>query len=106
GLAAVPGAPALAGAAHEHDLLHGDREVPVDRLELGYVAGARALARGPAVHQDFARVNVHTAEDGAQERGLSRTAGPHQAYEVAREDPEVDVVEDGGVAVAARDATE
>ena len=49
---------ACAPAAHQHDLAHGRREVPVDRLELGHPADVRGSSGG-----DVAAADDHPAPE-------------------------------------------
>ena len=61
-------------AAHQHDLLDGDREVPVDRLELRDVAERARRLPLDGRESTAARVDVDRAEDRAQQRRLARAA--------------------------------
>ena len=85
-LAAGPGQrPGLGRQPHQHDLLDGDREAPVDRLELGHVADARSTpAAGCTREADRAVIQLGHPEHRPEQRGLARAARPDDPGELAR----------------------
>ena len=83
------------GAAHQHDFLHGDGEIPVDGLELWDVSGggAAGTAHAPTVDQDLALLDGHRAEERAKQRRLSGPARTENADELPLFDAERDVLD-------------
>ena len=87
-LGRVPREEGLAhGGTHEDYFLYGDREVPVDGLELGNVANWRpSRADGNSIEQDSAGEESDGAKDDTEQSGLTGTAGSEQSDEIARHD--------------------
>ena len=93
-----PAEPAV--AAHEHDIEHARREVPVDAAALRHVAHEPPLLGvGPAVHERSARRRLHEAEHSPDKGRLAGAVRPDDSHEDARRHREVDVPEDGLVGV-------
>ena len=92
---ARPRQPATVDAGHEHALLDGHREAPVDRLDLRHVGHPQALAA-----RDAAADRLDAPGDRAQQRRLAAARRADDADELALADDEVDVDEHvlGGVA--------
>ena len=104
GVVAVLGGPAaertgMAPAAHQHDVAHADREVPVDLVDLGHVGdvGAR-LSDGAAEDADLAAQRADEAEDRLEERRLARAVRSDDADELALGHDEVDGLDRGRLA--------
>ena len=107
-LAAVPGEEGVGHcAAHHHGFGDGYGEVPVDGFELGDIAGAVAASAaasafwgGAVVVQHLAGGDFGGAEDGAEQGGFAGAAGAEESDEVAGHNPQVDIFQHGGAAVA------
>jgi hypothetical protein len=81
---------------HEEALGHGDREVPVHRLDLRHVAGGELrTAHHGAVHR------LDRAHEEPQQRGLAGAGRPDDAGEGSLGHVQVHVVEDQRFAVGA-----
>ena len=87
-LGRVPREEGLAhGGTHEDYFLYGDREVPVDGLELGNVTNGRtSRAYGDAIEQDSAGEHSDSAQDDTEQSGLTGTAGSEQSDKIAGHD--------------------
>ena len=87
-LGRVPREEGLAhGGTHEDYFLYGDREVPVDGLELGNVTNWRpSRADGNSIEQDSTGEESDGTEDDTEQSRLTGTAGPEQSDEIARHD--------------------
>ncbi len=86
------------------------RHVGIERVGLedhGEAAPCRRQLVGPlAVDADLAAADLFEPGDHPQERGLAAARGAHEHAELALLDPEVDAVDDLGVAVALLDVIE
>jgi hypothetical protein len=89
------------GAGHQDHFGHGHREVPVDRLDLGDVAGPQLGAA-----DDSPRGGRHRTQEHPQERGLARAGRAHHPQPLPHPHLEVDVREHGALAVGVADAFE
>ena len=97
--------PILGRAAHHHDLLDCNGEVPVDGLQLGDVADSRPLiSDGAPLDVNLAVEQVHGSQDGPQQGGLAGPARSEQPDEVAAIDGETHVFQDSRAVVSARNA--
>jgi hypothetical protein len=98
------------GLEHGEQVL-GHRHLPEDRGLLAQVAHAqaRSLEHGQPRHvvpveQDLAAVRRDHPHGHAEGRGLARAVGPEQADDLALVDVEGDVLDDGAIAEALRQA--
>ncbi|MDF3042397.1 MAG: hypothetical protein K0Q71_5103 [Thermomicrobiales bacterium] len=84
-------------APHHHDVLDRDREGPVDRFDLGYVAdslGRTTRRDRDAIDENPARDPRQAAEDRLEQRRLPGAAGTDQSHELPAWDAHADVVDD------------
>jgi hypothetical protein len=80
--------------AQGHDVAGTERHVGVEEDLLGNVADDRvAPGERPATHQNAPGAGRLKTEDDPEEGGLARPVGADQTGELARHDPEADVVE-------------
>ena len=92
GLARPRERPGLGRQPHQHDLLDGDREAPVDRLKLRHVADADLPARAGRREADGAVVDLGHAEHRPQHGRLAGAARPDDPGELARIQAQRDAV--------------
>jgi hypothetical protein len=92
------GQQARLAARHEHALRDGDREAPVDRLQLRHVRDRQA--RTP---DHCAPLRAHGAQQQPEQRRLAGARRADHAGEGAGGDGEVDVGQDGAAVVAEGD---
>ena len=87
----VPGEQGVAaGAAHHHNFLHRHREVPVNGFQLRNVAGMSALVdRRRAIDRHLPLENPHRPQDGAEQGGLTGSAGAQQTDKITGHNPQV-----------------
>lgn len=94
--------------AHEDDLEHSRREVPIDRLELRNPAylWRRAEDHGTPGNGDAPVKPRHGAHHRAQERRLARSRWSNDADEGSPADLEIYVAQYGRTVIAAGDCVE
>ena len=86
--------PDMGVAAHQDDIPHGDRKVPVDHFALRDVGDARPHGDGGLAEQrDRPAHDRHEAEDGLEERALAPAIRPDDADDLTSADAVIHVAQ-------------